>query len=116
MFVHATKGVMLQPPLEVRHSFTSVQVIPLPVYPALQPHVYAPSVFVQVAVVAQVSVPAAHSLTSVQVTPSPMYPAGQAPHELPPGVFVHATSGEVLHPPLAVRHSFTSVQTVPLPE
>ena len=47
------------------------------------------------------------------VSPLPLYPTGHAPHVRPPTVFVHFVSES--HPPLACRHSFTSVQTTPSP-
>jgi hypothetical protein len=52
------------------HSFTSVQVTPLPVKPALHAHVNEPVVFTHVAFALQLFVPV-HSFTSAQVTPLP---------------------------------------------
>jgi len=49
-----------------------VQVTPSPLYPRLQAQVKLPGVFVQDAVVAQLSVFVAHSSSSGQVTPSPL--------------------------------------------
>jgi hypothetical protein len=54
------------------HSFTSVQVTPLPVKPVLQAQVKLPRVFRQVAFALQLSVLVVHSSTSLQVNPSPV--------------------------------------------
>ena len=62
----------LQPPLLVRHSFTSEQVTPLPVEPEGQVQVRDPGVLVQVAVTSQPPLLARHSLTSVQEIPVPV--------------------------------------------
>jgi hypothetical protein len=69
VFVQAAFG--LQPPLFAAHSFTSVQVTPLPANPALHAHMKLPFVFVHVAFELQLLVPAVHSFTSVQATPLP---------------------------------------------
>ena len=54
------------------HSFTSVHVTPLPVYPVLQVHVKPPVVFWQAAFALQLSEFAVHSFTSVQTIPVPV--------------------------------------------
>jgi hypothetical protein len=67
-----------QPPLPVRHSLMSVQVVPLPVKPELQAQVREPGVFVQVAFVSQPPLPVRHSLTSTHPLPDSEYPDSQA--------------------------------------
>jgi hypothetical protein len=62
----------LHPPLFVRHSFTSPQVTPLPVKPALQAQVRLPTVFVHVAFALHPPLFVRHSFTSPQVNPSPV--------------------------------------------
>jgi predicted alpha/beta hydrolase family esterase len=74
-FVHWTGGVDEQPPLLVAHSLMSLQVTPVPEYPAGQePQVRLPVVFVHVTGgdAEQPPLLVAHSLTSVQVTPFPV--------------------------------------------
>ena len=44
----------------------ALQNTPLPVNPGLQPHAKPPSLFEQVALIAQLAVPAVHSLMSLQ--------------------------------------------------
>jgi hypothetical protein len=66
---HAALGEQLCVPVE--HSFTSVQVVPVPVNPGLQAHVKLPWVLAHAAFAEQLWVPAVHSLTSLHVTPFP---------------------------------------------
>ena len=56
---------------------SSQQTRPSPCQPGLQAHSKPGSVFVQLALRSQSSVPAAHSSTSVHVTPLPSYPSVQ---------------------------------------
>ena len=72
LFVHVAFGSHTAGVGKVNaHSFTSVHVTPSPMYPALQPHVNEPAVFVQNPFTLQLSEFAAHSSTSMHVTPSP---------------------------------------------
>jgi hypothetical protein len=66
-----------QPPLLTRHSLTSVQSRPSPVYPALQVQRRAPGVLVQMACSEHPPLLKPHSSMSTQLTPSRTYPGGQ---------------------------------------
>ena len=56
---------------------------------------------------------AKHSSTSTHdVSPVPVYPLGQSPQVRPPSVLVQVTRAS--HPPLLVRHSFTSTHEPPV--
>jgi hypothetical protein len=92
------------------HSFTSVQVIPSPVYPGLQLQAKLPGVLAHTAFAPQFAAPVVHSFTSVQSVPVPVYPALHAQVK-DPSTFVQVAFGS--HGLFA--HSFTSVHVIPLP-
>jgi hypothetical protein len=54
------------------HSFTSLQVTPLPVKPGKHAHWKPPGLFVHVAFALQFAVPCVHSLMSVHTVPLPL--------------------------------------------
>jgi hypothetical protein len=63
--VHATSGLVEQPPLPLAHSSMSVHVTPSPVKPAAHEHVRDPGVLAQTAFALHPPLPDEHSLTSV---------------------------------------------------
>src|SRR5262245_17230539 len=65
-------------PVRLQVATTGVQVMPLPVKPALHAQENAPAVFVHVALAPQLSVLSVHSSMSVHVVPLPVKPAGHA--------------------------------------
>ena len=67
-------AVEAQPPLLVKHSLMSAQLLPVPVKPVLHAHELEPGVLVQLALTSQPPLLLRHSLTSVQVKPSPVKP------------------------------------------
>ena len=112
MFAQVAVGAHVFDP-DCAHSSISAHVIPSPEYPELHAHVYDPTVFVHVAVIAQ-EFDCAHSFTSAHVLPSPVKPVLHA-HVYDPIVFVHVAPvvAHVLVPPAA--HSSISVQVIPSP-
>ena len=109
VFVHNAFGSQLFPPPSLLHSFSSIHVSPLPVYPELQVHVreFIPSwhdAFESHGFVI-------HSSIFVQDTPSPSYPELHE-HEYEPPVFVHVANW--LHVAWPLEHSSLSVHDTSL--
>merc|ERR1719476_833497 len=108
VFVHVR--LLSQPPLLVRHSFTSLQPFaPSLTYPLGQsPHVMDPTVFAHMRLLSQPPLLDRHSFKSLQpLAPSLTYPLGQSPHLADPAAFVHVRL--LSQPPLLDRHGSTVV-------